>query len=97
MKRKPDETRLALELAIKENLDAITAEYPGSPEYVQIVSHLTTLVDCHQKLYPVSKPIDKSSLIAASANILGIGVILTYERLNVIATKAIGFVSKIRL
>lgn len=97
MKRNKDENRIALERVIKENLDAIKVEYPGTPEYVQIVNQLTTLVDCHQKLYPASKPIDKSSLIAAGTNILGIGAILTYERFNVIATKSIGFVSKLRL
>lgn len=38
--------------------------------------------------------VSKDALVAAAASILGIGLIINYERLNVIASKALGFVLK---
>ena len=38
--------------------------------------------------------VSKDALVAAGASILGIALIINYERLNVIASKALGFVLK---
>ena len=40
--------------------------------------------------------INPNDLISAATNLIGIGLILNHEKLNVISTKALGFVKKLR-
>ena len=69
-------------------------EEPNSKEYKKLVERLTELQQLAREKRFDLKP-DTVALIAA--NLLGIVLVLSYERLNVISTRAIGFVTKLRI
>jgi hypothetical protein len=54
--------------------------------------------DAAAKRHEIEKPdsISKDTLAIIGANLAGIALILGYERLNIITSKAIGFVNKLR-
>jgi hypothetical protein len=60
----------------------------------------TTMVENLSKLYKLrgdpSKPISKDAILTTVGSIVGILLILNYERLNVVTSKAISFVTKLR-
>lgn len=87
--------RTPLEKSIDEALEELHGLNPYSEEYAKAVANLERL----GKLYSVmSRPkVDPNTLITAGCNLLGIGAILSYEHLHVIASKALQFVIKPRL
>ena len=60
---------------------------PSSREY-------TELLEVYEKLCEIerSDKVSKDTLATIAANLLGIGLILKYEELHVISTKALNFV-----
>lgn len=60
----------------------------------------TTMVDNLSKLHKLrgdpSKPISKDAILTTAGSIVGILLILNFERLNVVTSKAISFVTKLR-
>lgn len=66
---------------------------PTTKEYRELLE----LYERLNKLDPRREPIKKDTYANIAANLLGIGLILNYERLNVISTKAINFVVRGRL
>ena len=50
----------------------------------------------HKMLFNTNK-LSYDAILAAATNILGIGLILNFEKLNVLATKAVGFVAKTKI
>jgi hypothetical protein len=60
----------------------------------------TTMVDNLSKLHKLrgepSKPISRDAIITTAGSLAGILLILNYERLNVVTSKAISFVTKLR-
>ena len=89
-KKTPTQTGLdkAIELVVEQMTDA-------SPD------ELTKLADQVAKLYKL-KEIDSpwrvspDTLILVAGNLVGILLILNYERLNIVTSKAIGFVMKLK-
>lgn len=81
---------LVIDLATTKLLDY----EPGTPEYDKILEQLEKLnkIANSQKKDPVSK----DGLIAAAANLFGIGMIIKHEQLHVITSKAVGFVKTLR-
>lgn len=79
-------------------IDAATAELlkhkPDSDEYKKIVDQLERL----NKIATSNRrdPVSKDGIIAVVGNLAGIGLIIGHERINVITSKAIGFVGKFR-
>lgn len=68
---------------------------PSSEEYAKILVNIDRLVKLHregQKAF-----IEPAQLIPVIANLAGIGLILNYEKLGVISTKALNFVVKGRV
>lgn len=63
---------------------------PASEEYQNSVKNLNVL--CEARGVKTAQLISTDVVVAALTNILGIGLILYHERVNVITTKAIGFV-----
>jgi hypothetical protein len=78
-------TRIVRELA---DLD------PKSEEYGATLEKLSKL----QKIRQEEKPdqISKDTLAQVATNLLGIAIIVRHENLNVIASKAVSFVSKVK-
>lgn len=65
---------------------------PKSGEYKK-------LLEVYEKLSEIEKgdKVSKDTLATIAANLLGIGLILEYEQLHVISTKALNFVIRGRL
>lgn len=91
---KKDQTKTALEATIDTlhlDMNSLTA---SSPEYAACVDQLA-------KLYAIKDPKSKTGVspdvaVTTAANLVGIGMIIHYERASVIASKALGFVMKLR-
>lgn len=85
---------------INEAIDAVLSEMAGfssyDDEYAKMVEQLDKL---HQiKSYNKdTNRVSKDALVAAVANILGIGMILGYEKAHVVTSKALSFVLKTRV
>lgn len=62
----------------------------GSPEYETAVKQLETL--CRARNYKSSSAISADTIVLAAANILGILLILNYEKAGVVTSKALGFI-----
>ncbi len=68
---------------------------PTTEEFSVGVNNLKVIEGLKPK--PFKERIDFNSLTSAVASLAGIGMILNYEKLGIVTSKAIGFVSKIRL
>ena len=82
------------DLAITQALNDVQSLSPETPEYAKAMSNvktLTQLKDQHSK-----KKVDPNVLVTAGANLAGILLILHYERIHVVTSKALGFVLKLR-
>lgn len=86
---KRDDSVLSLRLKEQES-DAKVEEMDASRKLKN--------VDADAKRHEIDKPdrVSKDTLAIIGANLAGIAIIIGYERLNVITSKAIGFVSKLR-
>jgi hypothetical protein len=85
-----------LEKEIDSVLECLEDLPPNSEEYSYIINNLDMLSKIKQqeeKSYKVSS--DTKALIFG--NLIGIGLILGYEKTNVIASKALGFVIRGRV
>ena len=68
---------------------------PTSPEYTAAVDNLKTIESMKPK--KLHQKIDPNVVISAVGSLAGIAAILKFEKVGVIATKALGFIPKIRL
>lgn len=66
----------------------------GSEEYGVALEQLSKL----QKIRQEEKPdrVSSDALLAAAVNILGIALIIKHEHVNVITSKALGFIPKLK-
>lgn len=85
----PDELDKVIDLALLELQDHSAM----SDEYAHIIKQI-------EKLYALKAPkkdqkaVDPNTLLTVMGNLAGIGLILNYERLHVVTSKALGFVLK---
>jgi hypothetical protein len=88
---KVDPNETAIWKAIKQvhtEMETVTAD---SPEFAKMVEQLVTLY----KALPTKEPkVKLDSLLGIAGNLLGIGMILGFEKTGVITTKALSFVKK---
>lgn len=68
---------------------------PASDEYKCIINHIDTLNKLKVNSQKPTVSIDTVAIIAG--NLLGIALILGYEKANVVTSKALGFVMKGRV
>jgi hypothetical protein len=95
MIRKKSDTEVKLDAEIQAALDELD-KYPNktSEEYGTIVDRIAKL---HKlKSEERTKPISPDTALVVVANVLGIIWITQHERVNVISTKALGFIMKPR-
>jgi hypothetical protein len=83
----------ALDVAIEENLAQLKEFEPGTKQYAAVHAQIVQLQTHKEKTAP--KRISPDVLVAGAVNILGIVLILKYEKLDIITSRAIGFVKKI--
>ena len=90
-----DKNIAGIETVIGLVTEELTKTKPGTPEFDKISEQLDRLnkIASSRK----SDPVSKDGLLAVLANITGIALIINHERLNVITTKAIGFIAKSRV
>lgn len=91
-KKIPKPTRL--DMAIDALLTQITDTPCDTAEYAKMVDQLTKLY----KLKEIDTPkrVSQDTLYIIAANLIGIVLILSYERTNVLTSRAIAFVTKLR-
>ena len=86
-----------LDLAITRILERMQYVDPESDEYGVLVSRLDRLHSMKVAEKSNRSKVSYDTMITAGASILGILLIIGHERLNVITSKALGFVAKPKL
>lgn len=81
---------LGLQEAIDNALTALKNHEPDTKEYSTIVDQLTKLYGMKRKPNTVSK----DALLSFAGSLLGIGMIMSFEKTHVMSQKALGFVKK---
>lgn len=78
-----------------EDIDGMTA---GDEAHTQAVASLRVLVETRiaDKAANTRSPVSTDAIVHAVAHLLGIGMIIGFEKANVITTKALPFVPKTR-
>ena len=72
----------------------LDAHGPSSEEYGNVLDRLQKLHKMEQDYRPDRPSAD--AVVAAGANLLAVVLIIRHENLNVISTKALSFVSKLK-
>jgi hypothetical protein len=83
-----------LDLEIDRLLSALKNHETTSDEYAKIMTQLKELTKIQKDTTPESVSADTK--VMAAVNLAGIFMILRHEQINVIASKAISFVPKLR-
>lgn len=83
-----------LEMAIDDLLDQMVEESYDPDKYAKMVDQLVKLYKLKEHEAP--KQISPDTLVLVAGNLIGIVLILGYERAGVITSKAIGFVTRLR-
>jgi type I restriction-modification system DNA methylase subunit len=65
-----------------------------SDEYKKLLAHLDVLYQARGKNYEPRKRISPDTMLLVAANLLGIILILNFEKLDSVTSKAIGFIVK---
>lgn len=86
-----------LELAIDVILTRMQYVDPESEEFAGLVARLDRLHSMKIAERNNRNKLSADAILTAGASILGIVLIIGHERLNVITTKALGFVAKPKL
>lgn len=92
----------ALDAAITHVLDHMSEVKCESEEYAKLVDHLAKLYKMKEIDAAVRAEVENSRRVSpdtmaiVGANLLGILMIIGHERANVIATKALGLLTKLR-
>jgi hypothetical protein len=88
----PKEDRMTLDQEVDRVLKQMSKMYVGSKEYQVAVDNLKVLCDARGVKSPRSLSTDV--IVSAAANILGILLVLNYEQMHVITSKAISIAFK---
>ena len=89
---KPKKTKV--DEAIDELFEYLAGADHESDEYGKIVENISRL----QKLKEGSKKtVSPDALVAVGGNLLGLVLVMNYERLNIITSKAFGMIWKVRV
>lgn len=83
-----------LDLTITQALSDMQSLNVETDEYAKAVDHITKLTKLKEAHNP--KKVSPDVLVTAGANLTGIILILQYERVHVVASKALSFVMKLK-
>jgi hypothetical protein len=84
-----------LEVAVNRAIRSLNVYDAGSEEYREALDALVKLHKMKEDEKP--KPVSKDTLVIVGANLLGILMIISHERVNVVTSKAIGVLLRPRL
>lgn len=84
-----------LDIAIGAVLQEMSVETSDTKEYAAMADQLVKLMKLKKEVEP-SRRVSPDVLATIVANLAGIAMIIGYERANVITSKAIGFVAKLK-
>ena len=84
----------SLDTEIERIKGDLAFEETGSEEYEHKLRNLVTLYELNRKK---KLNVSGDTVVMATVNLLGILLILKHERLNVVSSKALSFVNKLRL
>lgn len=82
----------ALDLAINDLYEALDGYRPTEEEYATIADQLVKLENLRKDNSP--DKISYDAMVAAATNIIGLGMILHFEKVGVVTSKALSFVKK---
>lgn len=86
---------VALDRAISDLLEELDAMEGSNPDYSDTADQLMKLMKLKKEVHPSWVP-SPDAVVGAAGSILGILLILNYEKANVIASKALSFVGKLK-
>ena len=92
-KKTSDPNLEKLDAVISECYDTLAGYEADSDEFEKTSDQLAKLIKLRYEIV-TKKKISYEAVLASVTNLLGIGIIIGHERLHVIGTKALGFVSK---
>lgn len=97
--RKPAETPHALDETIASLISEIQESVSGSEQHTTMVSSLKTLMELRNADIATAKPatITPDAIVTVAGNLLGIGLILGFEKAHVITSKSLSFVPKVKI
>lgn len=78
--------------SVFQEMETVNAD---SEEYSKMVQQLETLYKIRSSTK--DNRVDVNTVVTVAGNLLGIVMILNYERLHIVTTKALGFVMKTKL
>lgn len=83
-----------LESELERMIRRLNSEVPLSEEYAKTLTLVERLEEMMEKEKPSS--VSKDTLVTVAANLAGIFMIIRHEHVNVITSKALGFVIRSR-
>lgn len=95
LKLKKQKSRSNIEKEINRLIFEAGCEEPDSEKYSKIVDNVERL--CKAKSYDAAKTISPDAILTVCGSLLGILLILGYEQIGVVSSKALGFVLKGRV
>lgn len=92
--KKADNSHAALDTTITELMNDMQTHDGDSEEYATMLNRLERLVKQREKLSP--RRFSPDTLLIVGGNLLGILIIVAYEHKNVITSKAMSQLGKLR-
>lgn len=92
---KKNETVEPLDIAISDLFEALRENDKTSEEYSNAADQLIKLIKLQREINPSWRP-SPDAIVTAGASVLGILLILNFERLGNITSKALSFVGKMK-
>lgn len=84
-----------LEIVTTSAIEALKDHQPDSDEYGVILSRVETLHDMNRTAKSDSQ-VSPETKATIAANLIGIAMILNFERANIVTSKAVGFILRAR-
>lgn len=85
--------KYAVDIVIDQTLDDIRQYPPGTPEHRAAIDTLVTLAELKTKM--VAPRVSPDVMANVVGNLLGIGIIVGYERMHIFTTKATHFLKRL--
>lgn len=82
---------------IEDHLDYMSTLDPAGEEYAVAVNQLSVLAGAKVGIEPAAPPVDKAAIVSAGSSLAGILLVMNFERLSIIATKAFGLITRVRI
>ena len=82
---------------IEDHLDYMSTLDPASEEYAIAVNQLSVLAGAKVGTQPARPPGEEAALVVAGSSLAGILLVMNFEKMSIIATKAFGLITRIRI